>query len=198
MDKFPGPLAALEEIARALEELTARYALVGGLAVSARAEVRFTRDVDVAVAVGDDAEAEAVVYRLKESGFLPVTTVEQKKTKRLATARLESPNGTVVDLIFATSGIENEIVSRSQSVSLSPSLSVPVAQAEELLAMKVLSMSDERLQDRIDARNLVRLNPSLDLERVKQNLSLITERGFARQQNLSRKLDQLLEEAPGE
>jgi predicted nucleotidyltransferase len=198
MDKFPGPLAALEEIARALEELTARYALVGGLAVSARAEVRFTRDVDVAVAVGDDAEAEAVVYRLKRSGFLPVTTVEQKKTKRLATARLESPNGTVVDLIFATSGIENEIVSRSQSVYLNPGLSVPVAQAEELLAMKVLSMSDERLQDRIDARNLVCLNPSLDLKRVKQNLSLITERGFARQQNLSEKLDRLLEETAGE
>ena len=198
MDKFPGPLAALQETARALEELTTRYALVGGLAVSARAEVRFTRDVDVAVAVDDDAEAEAVVYGLKESGFLPITTVEQKRTKRLATARLESPNGTVVDLIFATSGIEDEVVSRSQSVSLSPSLSVPVAQAEELLAMKVLSMSDERLQDRIDARNLVLLNPSLELERVKQNLSLITERGFSRQQNLSRKLDQLLEEIPGE
>ena len=103
-----------------------------------------------------------------------------------------------MDLIFTTFGIENETVSRSQSVSLSPTLSVPVAQAEELLVRKVLSMSDERLQDRIDARNLVRLNPSFDLERVKQNLSLITERGFGRQQNLSRKLERLLEEIPGE
>jgi len=33
-------------------------ALVGGLAVSARTEPRFTRDLDVAVAVPDDAGAE--------------------------------------------------------------------------------------------------------------------------------------------
>jgi hypothetical protein len=37
-----------------------RLALVGGLAVSVRAEVRFTRDVDLAVGVVDDGEAESV------------------------------------------------------------------------------------------------------------------------------------------
>ena len=37
---------------------TQRLALVGGLAVSARAEPRFTRDVDLAVAVVSDDEAE--------------------------------------------------------------------------------------------------------------------------------------------
>jgi hypothetical protein len=40
-----------------------RFALVGGLAVSVRAEVRFTRDVDLAVAVSSDAEAESLVHR---------------------------------------------------------------------------------------------------------------------------------------
>jgi len=46
-----------------------RFALVGGLAVSVRAEVRFTRDVDLAVAVTNDADAEALVYHLRESGY---------------------------------------------------------------------------------------------------------------------------------
>ena len=36
------------------------FALVGGLAVSVRTEPRFTRDVDVAVAVGSDSEAESL------------------------------------------------------------------------------------------------------------------------------------------
>ena len=46
-----------------------RFALVGGLAVSVRAEVRFTRDVDLAVAVENDAEAESLVYALKSRGY---------------------------------------------------------------------------------------------------------------------------------
>ncbi len=37
-----------------LKAIGASWALVGGLAVSARAEPRTTRDIDVAVAVGDD------------------------------------------------------------------------------------------------------------------------------------------------
>ena len=69
---------------------------------------------------------------------------------------------------------------------------IPIARAEELLAMKVLSMTDTRLQDRIDAQHLILYNPGLDLNRVRENLHLITARGFHRQQNLDEKLDALL------
>ena len=51
------------------EVLGLRWALVGGLAVSARAEPRTTRDVDVAVAVNDDAGAEAAVLALRHRGY---------------------------------------------------------------------------------------------------------------------------------
>lgn len=57
-------------------------ALVGGLAVSARTEPRFTRDVDLAVAVADDAEAEAVVRFLVGRGCATVAVVEQEATYR--------------------------------------------------------------------------------------------------------------------
>ena len=40
-----------------LRRLDRRFALVGGLAVSARAEPRLTRDADLAVAVSDDHDA---------------------------------------------------------------------------------------------------------------------------------------------
>ena len=39
--------------------------LVGGLAVSARCEPRFTRDIDIAVALADDAQAEKLVRALR-------------------------------------------------------------------------------------------------------------------------------------
>ena len=37
-----------------------RFALVGGVAVAARTEPRFTRDLDFAISVGTDQEADAV------------------------------------------------------------------------------------------------------------------------------------------
>lgn len=62
-----------------------RFALVGGLAVSVRAEVRFTRDVDFAVAVNDDAEAESLVYRLRGCGYRALASVEHETRKRFST-----------------------------------------------------------------------------------------------------------------
>ncbi len=54
--------------------------------------------------------------------------------------------------------------------------------------MKVLSMTDTRLQDRIDAQRLLQFTPDLDVTRVREHLARITERGYARAQNLEAKL----------
>ncbi len=61
---------ALLAVASDLTALGRQFALVGGLAVSARAEVRFTRDVDLAVAVVDDADAEQLVHLLTNRASL--------------------------------------------------------------------------------------------------------------------------------
>lgn len=111
---------------------------------------------------------------------------------RVATVRLLSPQRVRVDLLFATSGIETEVVGNATTVSLVGVAELPVVQAEELLAMKILSMTEERLQDRIDAKNLLAFNPELNLARVHELLRLITERGFHRNQDLETKLRGLL------
>jgi hypothetical protein len=172
-----------------------RFALVGGLAVSVRAEVRFTRDVDLAVAVDDDAEAEALVYSLKLRGYTTIASVEHEAQARLATIRLRSPQGVKVDLLFASSGIEREIIERATIVELPSVGALPIACSEELLALKVLSMDEERLQDRIDARNILRIDTGLDLERVRANLRLIEARGYGRRQDLNAKFGTLLDVA---
>jgi hypothetical protein len=53
----PRVLRVLAVAADALEHAGARWALIGGLAVSTRIEPRFTRDIDLAVSVPDDASA---------------------------------------------------------------------------------------------------------------------------------------------
>ncbi len=157
--KDSGPADALLRAAGELDRRGQPFALVGGLGVSIRGEVRFTRDVDLAIAVSGDAETEALVLSLGTSGYTVVAVVEQEATKRLATVRLKSPSTIVVDLIAASSGIEAEVVARAEAVSLDPldrGATIRVARAEELLALKVLSMTPARPQDWIDARSLRR------------------------------------------
>lgn len=62
---------ALERIASAVRQSGHGFAVVGGLAVSARATPRLTRDADLAVAVHDDPSAEALIRRLRSSGYEP-------------------------------------------------------------------------------------------------------------------------------
>jgi hypothetical protein len=192
------PEAVLGDVARHLRDEGVAFALVGGLAVSIRSEVRFTRDVDLAVSVSTDAAMEALVRELAGIGYRPVAIVEQELRRRLATARLESQSGVVVDLIAASCGVESEIVARATPVVVEGAGEIPVARAEELLAMKVLSMTERRLQDRLDAVNLLLANPTLALGDVRGLLALITKRGFDRGQDLARKLETLIEEARDE
>lgn len=164
---------------------------MGGLAASARGEARFTRDIDVVVAVSGDDEAESVVFQLTRQGYLVLATVEQEATHRLATARLQHASGVVCDLIFATSGIENEIVDSAEQLTLFDASVVPTASAEALVAMKVLSATDQRPRDLGDIGAILHANPDLDQGVVEGLLKAIESRGFARGQDLIQKWAEL-------
>lgn len=173
---------ALVETCRELERRGIEFSLVGGLAVSLRARIRFTRDIDLAVALGSDADVERLVRDLQAAGYRVKALVEQDAVSRIATVRLIAPAGVVVDLLVASSGIEAELVMRAGIVPWNESLSLRVARNEELLALKVLSMSAERPQDRADA--LAIRVVGVDEETVLDNLRLIEARGFHRNQDL--------------
>jgi Nucleotidyl transferase AbiEii toxin, Type IV TA system len=183
---------ALRSAADELSRRHQRFALVGGLAIAIRGEVRFTRDIDLAIAVDDDAQTEALIRDLASSGYMVMAIVEQEARQRLATVRLKSPAGFIVDLLSASSGVEREIVERATLVAMDGAGEIPVARAEELLALKVLSMSDQRPKDRADAISLLAVNPEMDLKEVRNLLDQITQRGFHRHQDLSAKFESLL------
>jgi predicted nucleotidyltransferase len=189
------PEEALADIARRLHEYGIGFALVGGLAVSTRAEVRFTRVVDLAIALPDDASLEALVRDLGASWYATLAIVEHQTRGRLATVRLQSASGVAIDLIAASCGIEAEVVARATPVDFPGAGAVPVASPEDLLAMKILAMTDRRLQDRLDAVSLVLSNTDLDLSAVRDALRLVTERGYHRDHHLSDKLAAVLAEA---
>jgi predicted nucleotidyltransferase len=119
--------------------------LIGGFAVSARAQPRFTSDVDIAVAVDDDRGAEELVRSLLGDDYSLFGTVEHDNG-RLATVRLKrniDGVGIVVDLLFASSGIEAEVARAAETLEIVPGLQLPVAQTGHLIALKLLARDDE-------------------------------------------------------
>jgi len=186
--------AALRQLVADLNSIEASYALVGGLAVSIRAEPRLTRDADVAVSVKDDAQAEAVIRQLIVRGYRPGATIEHETTHRLAAIRLTHDDrpATVVDLLFASSGVEPEIVDQAEELEVLPDLVVPVARCGHLLAMKLLARDDRnRPADYDDLLALADVANEQDLSQASAIVKLITDRGYNRGRDLETSLEEL-------
>ncbi len=189
-------LSALRATATILDQRRQPWALVGGLAVSIRVEPRFTRDIDLAVAVRDDTAAELLVGDLIAAGFVLKVSLEQQALGRLAAVRVMPPGqrdqGIVVDLLFTSSGIEAEICHDAEPLEISPGFVVPVARAGHLVAMKILSLAPDRPQDGIDLRGLVGQLTPHERARAVEAVARISERGANRGKALEVELAQWL------
>ncbi len=176
-----------KELGNWLDSHQVPYALIGGLAVSFRAVERFTRDVDFAIVVEGDEQAQEIVRELRHLGYHILSLLEQAKHGRIATVRLRKGDeaGVLVDLLFASSGIEREVAAEAEEIEIFPSLLVPTATLPALLALKVLSEdSENRPQDIIDIKHLLAEATVADLKRAKELLILIESRGYQRGKNL--------------
>lgn len=137
---------------------------------------------------------------LVADGYHLHTLVEQDAVGRLATVRMSTPAppgaGVLVDLLFASSGIESEIVAMADRLEILPGLSVPVASTGHLVALKLLARDDEtRPQDHAD---LVALRPALtqdDRDVASAAVRLISARGYDRGRDLVSLLDAYLRTA---
>lgn len=184
---------------RAIELLTGlgvRFAVVGGVAVSFQAVERLTKDLDLAIAVEDDLEAQKVVYEFSQLGYLTDDVFEQEDSKRMATVRMISPgaNPMFVDLLFASSGIENEIVNSAEEGRLFSNIIIRVATIPALIALKVLSAQESRMRDIVDLQSLFEVAKPEDIIEARGLLDLITERGYNRDKDLQKTLDRYLEQ----
>lgn len=190
--------AAFTQAAADLGEIGVDWAVIGGLAVSARAAPRFTQDVDFAVSVATDDEAESIVHRLQVRGYAVGTLVEQDEIGRLATVRLIRPvpgsSQIFVDLLFASSGIEDLVVKRAERIEILPGCVAPVATIGHLIALKLLSSDETRLQDHVDLRALLAVAAPDDLAQARDAAQTIVARGFNRGRSLPQDLERLTRE----
>lgn len=182
-----GALAAsLERLGQDLARAGVPWALIGGFAVSARAEPRFTRDVDVCVVVDSDQAAERLALTLSGWGYSILAAIDHEYRDRLAAIRLDSPlvGGVIADLLFASSGVEDDIVEGSDLLEILPGLTVPVAQAAHLVVLKLLSRDASRPQDDMDLRSLRSVLTADDESEALRLAELVMARGYARERDL--------------
>lgn len=173
---------------------------MGGLAVAVRAEPRLTRDADLAVAVASDAEAEALVHNLRSDDYHVFAAIEHDRVSRLATVRLSRPGyeqSAVTDLLFASSGIEREIVASAESIEVLSGLTLPVAQVGHLIVMKLLARDDrQRPVDADDLQGLRAVAQDHDWEIAYAGARLVIDRGYDRDRDLIAAIGQLKTDAP--
>jgi len=181
-------LSAASRVLGFLRQENVQGCVVGGLAVSARCDPRFTRDVDIAVMVDNDERAEAVVHALASRGLRIVSLVEQESVGRLAMARLATDDGLSIDLLIASSGIESEVVMSAENLEVVQGLLLPVARIGHLIALKLLSVAPGRETDSADLRNLAAVADDEEWSLASEAVALIEERGFARGRQLDAEL----------
>jgi hypothetical protein len=124
-------------------------------------------------------------------GFLGPRRTEGDPRYRLATIRLLAPGepegGIGIDLLFASSGVESEIVAAAEPLEILPGVALPVIRTGHLLALKVAG----RPKDMEDARLLIRQMRVADFREAREALELISRRGFDRGRDLVMELARL-------
>lgn len=131
----------------ALENASARYCVVGGLARGYLAEARSTKDVDLAVSTESEDEVDSLIRSLQSSGFV-VRELFQKMDGRVATVRLTWRHlPTRMDLLFQTSGIERLVVRDAVLLVVLKGVTAPVIRRPHLIAMKLIAARDQDLID---------------------------------------------------
>jgi hypothetical protein len=130
---------------------------------------------------------------MQRLGYSVLVVVEQEATGRMSTVRLETTGSVITDLLFASSGIEQDIVERSTQISVIPGLVLPVASVGDLIAMKLLARDDRhRPTDADDLRALREVASTADWDTAREAVITIQQRGYARQRNLVAALDSLM------
>ncbi len=164
-------VATLNRIAGFLEERKWRYALVGGLALSAYGGARTTLDLDLAV----DGDSQDELIRFMESEGFETLYRSSGYSNHLHS---EERWGRV-DFIYVRGATRETLFDSAATHGIPGGLEVPVAKPEHLVAMKVLAMKNDpgrTFQELADIRVLLQY-PGVDLEEVRQSFE---KRGLAK------------------
>ena len=165
------PLAELlGDLARALGLLGVRWYLFGAQAAILHGVARLTADVDVTVSLGARTPGD-LVAALVDAGFDPrVDEIATFAEAMHVVPMVHRASRIPVDLVLAGPGLEERFLSRAEERKLA-GVRIPVAAAEDLVAMKLLA---GRAKDLEDVAAILRLRGGrLRVGTVRETLELL-------------------------
>jgi len=113
-----------------------------------------------------------------------------------SSSKTSRPAGVIIDLFFANFGIEDEVLQAASVAEIATGISLPIVQAEDLIALKLLAVSNRnRPRDSEDVLNLIEAVPGDRLERTRELLKLMEDRRPVTARGLNELLDELIETA---
>jgi predicted nucleotidyltransferase len=165
-------LEALASLERALVAVGAPHMIIGGIAVIARGVVRQTDDVDATV-WAEGAPLAELIEKLREEGITGrIPDLEAFARDRQVLLLRHEDSRTPMEVTLAWLPFEREALARAEPISLQK-VTVPVAQAEDLVIYKAIAWRD---RDRADIERLVRLHRGkIDLHRVREIVQQFAE-----------------------
>jgi hypothetical protein len=167
---MPSPFAeVLDSLRGSFEALGLDWYVFGAQAALVHGAVRMTADVDATVFLGDHT-TEALVKALEGHGFkLRVADTKFVRDTRVLPL-IHLVTGINADVVLGGPGIEELFCSRAESADLGGT-TVPVAAAEDVVAMKILS---GRAKERDDVISIIAAQgPALNHHRVRETLELL-------------------------
>ena len=168
------PMSAVAEVLGALRRVLDGQGLswfvFGAQAVAVRGAPRATQDIDITVQV-EPTRLRTLVDALESEGLSPrYPEIAEELIDRGAVVPLVHASGMEVDLVLAGSGLEAIALGRASRVAID-GVDVPVAQATDLVVMKVLA---GRGKDLDDLRSLL-AGGEVDLAEVRDILGQLEE-----------------------
>jgi hypothetical protein len=142
--------AAIHSLLRLLEESKVDHAVIGGHAVNAWLEPRFTADVDITVQAGSE-EAQRLTEVLVAAGYRVARRHGDALPSGPDFVRFVSENEMVtLEVQTAKTEFQREVLRRAASREERPRVATP----EDLIVMKLIA---DRPKDRIDLLGLIEL-----------------------------------------
>lgn len=171
----------LERVARALDEATIPYMVIGGQAVLLYGEPRLTRDIDITLGIDLD-RLDDLLVACNHAGIDPLVDAQTFTLETRVLPCEEPDSGIRVDLLLSFTPYEREAIAHARAVVIGGTR-VRFVTPEDLIVHKVVA---GRPRDLEDVKSVLLKNPDLDLAHVRLWL-----REFARE--LEQPYDELFE-----
>ncbi len=105
--------------------------------------------------------------------------------------RLVTSDETSIDLLIASSGVEFEVVVVAEPLEVLKKTILPVARIGYLIALKLLSGAPGQKTNHSDLRNLAHVTDKVELQRAREAVRLVVERGYSRDRDVESDLKKL-------